>query len=131
MPWVDKVAGIVQAWYSGNEAGNAIADVLFGEINPSGKLPLTFPARIEDTPSYLSFGSENGNVVYREDIFVGYKWYQARNIRPLFAFGYVYKKTWIAWSRSAFMKGMDFHTQHSRFQTSALSGLFLRILPSP
>lgn len=88
MPWVDKVASIVQAWYSGNEAGNAIADVLFGETNPSGKLPLTFPARIEDTPSYLSFGSENGNVVYREDIFVGYKWYHARNIRPLFAFGY-------------------------------------------
>ena len=89
MPWVDKVASIVQAWYSGNEAGNAIADVLFGKVNPSGKLTLTLPIRIEDTPSYLSYGSENGSVVYREDLFVGYKWYQARRIRPLFAFGYV------------------------------------------
>ncbi|KAI5122379.1 hypothetical protein M0805_004136 [Coniferiporia weirii] len=88
MPWVNEVAGVVQAWYSGNEAGNAIADILFGKVNPSAKLPLTLPIRIEDTPSYLSFGSENGKVVYREDLFVGYKHYQARKIRPLFAFGH-------------------------------------------
>ncbi|KAH8117155.1 glycoside hydrolase superfamily [Phellopilus nigrolimitatus] len=88
MPWVDRVRGVIQAWYSGNEAGNAIADILFGKINPSGKLPLTLPIRIEDVPSYLSFGSENGKVVYREDLFVGYKHYQARKIKPLFAFGH-------------------------------------------
>ncbi|THH06674.1 hypothetical protein EW145_g3920 [Phellinidium pouzarii] len=88
MPWVNEVASVIQAWYSGNEAGNAIADVLYGKINPSAKLPLTFPIRIEDTPSYLSFGSENGKVVYREDLFVGYKHYQARKIKPLFAFGH-------------------------------------------
>lgn len=90
MPWVDEVGGIVQAWLSGNEAGNAIADILFGKVNPSGKLPLTFPRQIEDNPSYLSFGSENGQVHYREDMFVGYKYYQARLIKPLFPFGSVH-----------------------------------------
>ena len=87
MPWVAEVDGVVQAWLSGNEVGNAIADVLFGKVNPSGKLPMTFPTRIEDTPAFLSFGSENGQVVYREDLFVGYKHYQARKIRPMFCFG--------------------------------------------
>jgi len=88
MPWVADADGIMQAWLSGNEAGNAIADVLFGKVNPSGRLPLTLPAKIEDTPAFLSFGSEDGKVVYREDLFVGYKHYQARKIRPLFPFGH-------------------------------------------
>ena len=55
MPWVNEVDSILQAWLSGNEVGNAVADVLYGKANPSGKLPLTLPARIEDVPSYLSF----------------------------------------------------------------------------
>lgn len=87
MPWVNNVCGIVQAWLSGNEVGNSIADVIFGNVNPSGRLPLTLPVRIEDTPAYLNFGSENGKVHYREDLFVGYKHYQARKIKPLFPFG--------------------------------------------
>ncbi len=91
MPWVADADGIMQAWLSGNEAGNAIADVLFGKVNPSGRLPLTLPAKIEDTPAFLSFGSENGKVVYREDLFVGYKHYQARKIRPLFPFGFEFR----------------------------------------
>ncbi|OCB91388.1 hypothetical protein A7U60_g1342 [Sanghuangporus baumii] len=86
--WVNDIDGIVLAWYLGNEAGNAIADILWGKVNPCGKLPFTIPKRIEDVPSYLSFGSENGEVVYREDLFVGYKYYQARRISPLFAFGH-------------------------------------------
>jgi beta-glucosidase len=69
--------------------GNAIADVLFGKVNPSGKLPLTFPAREEDIPAYGSFGSENNNVRYSEGLFVGYRWYDKRNVKPLFPFGYV------------------------------------------
>ncbi|KAG5220747.1 glycoside hydrolase family protein [Salix suchowensis] len=69
MPWVDDVNGIIQAWYSGNEAGNALADVLFGKINPSGRLPLTLPVRIEDVPSHLCMRSENGKIHYREDLF--------------------------------------------------------------
>ena len=89
MPWVDAVGGIVQAWYSGNEVGNALADVLFGTINPSGKLPLTLPVRIQDIPAYPNFRSENAQIHYREDLFVGYKGYQVMDVKPLFPFGYV------------------------------------------
>ncbi|KAF9036785.1 glycoside hydrolase family 3 protein [Panaeolus papilionaceus] len=88
MPWVDKVGGLVQAWYLGNETGNAIADIIFGKVNPSGRLPLTFPVREQDIPAYLSDKCENGKIYYREDLFVGYKFYQARGINPLFPFGF-------------------------------------------
>ncbi|KAI0060831.1 glycoside hydrolase family 3 protein [Artomyces pyxidatus] len=88
MPWVKSVAGIVQAWYQGNEVGNAIADILFGTVNPSGRLPLTFPVQVEDIPAYPNLFSENGEIHYREDLFVGYKHYQLRNIHPLFPFGH-------------------------------------------
>ncbi|KAF8758610.1 Glycoside hydrolase family 3 [Rhizoctonia solani] len=88
MPWADDVTGILQGWYLGNEAGNAIADVLFGKVNPSGRLPISLPKREEDIPAHLSFGSEMGKVHYREDVFVGYKYYQARKVAPLFPFGY-------------------------------------------
>ncbi|KDQ12273.1 glycoside hydrolase family 3 protein [Botryobasidium botryosum FD-172 SS1] len=88
MPWIDSVAGLVHAWYSGNEVGNAIADVLFGKVNPGGKLPLTFPQREQDIPAYLNMTSENGKIHYREDIYVGYKHYQARGVKPLFPFGF-------------------------------------------
>lgn len=90
MPWVTDVNAIIQAWYSGNEAGNALADVIFGKVNPSGRLVLTLPVREEDIPAHLSSRSENGKIFYREDLFVGYKWYQARGIKPLFPFGCVF-----------------------------------------
>lgn len=70
MPWADDVAAIVHSWYLGNSAGDAIADVLFGKINPSAKLSMSFPKRLEDTPSYGHFGSDNGAVWYAEDLFV-------------------------------------------------------------
>lgn len=88
MPWVGDVNAIVQAWYSGNEVGNALSDVLFGKTNPAGRLPLTLPVRAQDIPAYLTSRSENGQIHYREDLFVGYKWYQAMNIAPLFPFGF-------------------------------------------
>ncbi|KAF8589753.1 glycoside hydrolase family 3 protein [Ramaria rubella] len=88
MPWHTSVSSVVQAWLSGNEAGNSLADVLFGHINPAGKLPITLPAQEEDVPAYLNYGSENGQVHYKEDLFVGYKWYQARKIQPLYPFGF-------------------------------------------
>ncbi|KAI9513213.1 beta-glucosidase [Russula earlei] len=88
MPWVDSVPAIVHAWYLGNETGNAIADVLFGKVNPSGKLPLTFPRRLEDVPSLEYFKVDDGKVRYAEDVFVGYKHYQNKGIFPLFPFGY-------------------------------------------
>ncbi|KAF8530574.1 glycosyl hydrolase family 3 C-terminal domain-containing protein [Hysterangium stoloniferum] len=88
MPWIDSVPALVHAWYLGNATGAAIADVIFGKVNPSGKLSLTFPRRLEDTPSYGHFGSENGKVRYGEDLFVGYKHYLHRKIATLFPFGF-------------------------------------------
>ena len=89
MPWVDEVPAIVQAWYLGSEAGNALAAVLTGDVNPSGKLPVTFPAKLADvgahaTNSYITKGIEE----YKEGIFVGYRWAEKNNIKPLFAFGH-------------------------------------------
>jgi len=88
MPWLDKVAAVVQAWYPGQECGNALADVLFGNTNPAGKLPQTFPQRLEDTPTYLDFPGENGKIYYSEGLFVGYRYYDKREIAPLFPFGF-------------------------------------------
>ena len=88
MPWLDQVSGVVQAWFPGQECGNAIADVLFGEVNPSGKLPQTFPLRLEDNPAYVNYPGENGRVRYGEGLFVGYRYYDKKKIAPLFPFGY-------------------------------------------
>src|SRR2546430_9924927 len=88
MPWLDQVAAVVQAWYPGQECGNAIADVLFGDTTPSGKLPQTFPVRLEDNPAYLNFPGENGKVYYGEGLFVGYRYYDKKHIAPLFPFGF-------------------------------------------
>ncbi|KAG8904325.1 hypothetical protein FRB99_001910 [Tulasnella sp. 403] len=89
MPYLSSAASILQAWYSGNEVGNALADILFGTTNPSGKLPLTLPHKIEDIgPAAYSSRSENGKIYYREDVFVGYKNYQKSGVRPMFPFGF-------------------------------------------
>lgn len=88
MPWINDVQALVQAWYGGNELGNVIADVLFGDVNPSGKLSLSFPERLQDNPSYLNYGSTNGRVLYGEDVFVGYKYFEKIDRKPLFPFGY-------------------------------------------
>ncbi|MEO7912065.1 MAG: glycoside hydrolase family 3 C-terminal domain-containing protein [Roseiflexaceae bacterium] len=88
MPWLDKVAGVLQAWYPGQECGNAIADVVFGTVNPSGKLPQTFPARLEDNPTFINYPGENGRVRYGEGIFVGYRYYEKKRVAPLFPFGF-------------------------------------------
>ncbi|KAF9235615.1 glycoside hydrolase family 3 protein [Melanogaster broomeanus] len=88
LPWADSVPAIVHSWYLGNATGDAIADVLLGKKNPSGKLSLTFPKRLEDVPSHGHFHSENGVLRYGEDLFVGYKHYQHRGIAPQFAFGH-------------------------------------------
>lgn len=87
LPWADTVKTHVHAWFGGNETGNGIADVLFGAVNPSGKLPLSFPRRIEDTPTFLNFGSERGRVTYGEGIYVGYKYYEKVLRDVLYPFG--------------------------------------------
>ena len=88
MPWLSQVAAVVQVWFPGQEFGNALADVLFGDSNPSGKLPQTFPKRLEDNPAYINYPGENGQVVYGEGIFVGYRYYDKKKIAPLFPFGH-------------------------------------------
>jgi beta-glucosidase len=88
MNWLDKVAAVVWPWYPGQECGNAIADVLFGDVNPSGKLPTTFPKRLQDNPAYINYPGENGQVYYGEGLFVGYRYYDKKDIAPLFPFGY-------------------------------------------
>ena len=96
MPWVDKVPAVMQAWFLGSEAGNSIADVLFGKVNPSGRLPMTFPVALADNSAHAA-GAYPGqkradsNIVdleYKEGILVGYRWHDTRKIKPLFAFGH-------------------------------------------
>lgn len=96
MPWIKKVPAVVQAWFLGSESGNSIADVIFGEVNPSGKLPFTFPARLEDVAAHAT-GEYPGvkradkdiwDERYNEGIFVGYRWHDTKKIAPLFAFGH-------------------------------------------
>ena len=88
MPWVNDAKGLLQAWFGGNECGNGIADVLYGDVNPSAKLPLSFPVRLEDNPSFLNFRSERGRVLYGEDIYVGYRYYERAKVTPQFSFGH-------------------------------------------
>ncbi len=92
MPWLDKVAAVVQLWYPGQECGNAAADVLLGTVNPSGKLPQTFPAQLSDTPvmdgQTSTYPGEDGQVVYRESIFIGYRHFEHAGVKPLFPFGF-------------------------------------------
>ena len=95
MPFVDDVAAIVQAWYLGSEAGNALADVMTGKVNPSGKLPFTFPyvmadgpVRTEDQYPGLPQDERFYQVYYSEGIYVGYRWYEAKEVKPMFAFGH-------------------------------------------
>jgi beta-glucosidase len=90
--WLGKVPAVLLAWYSGMEGGNAIANVLFGDVNPSGKLPATFPKRLADSPAH-SFGASgfpgvDGTVKYSEGILVGYRWFDTKKIEPLFPFGF-------------------------------------------
>jgi beta-glucosidase len=90
MPWIDKVAGIIEAWYPGQEDGDAIAAVLFGDVNPSGHLPMTFPMSETQVPANTpqQYPGINNVAVYSEGLDVGYRWYDANNVTPLFPFGY-------------------------------------------
>ncbi len=92
MPWLNKVNGLIQSWYNGSEAGNALADVLSGKVNPSGKLPFSYPVKLEDNAAHhfgeLSYPGDSVNQYYKEDIYVGYRWFDTKKIKPQFAFGY-------------------------------------------
>ncbi|MBN2486434.1 MAG: glycoside hydrolase family 3 C-terminal domain-containing protein [Bacteroidales bacterium] len=90
MPWVNEVPAIVQAWFLGTETGNALASVLVGDVNPSGKLPFTFPVKLNDNAAHAmgEFPGSEKQVTYNEGIFVGYRWHDKQNIKPLFCFGH-------------------------------------------
>jgi beta-glucosidase len=90
MPWLGAVRGVFEAWYPGQEDGNAIAALLFGDADPSGKLPVTFPVSLADVPARTpqQWPGVDGKVDYSEGLLVGYRWYDARHIQPLFPFGY-------------------------------------------
>ena len=88
MPWIHKVKAVVEAYLGGQAVGSAVANVLYGKINPSGRLPETFPLRLQDTPCYLTYGGERDRVEYREGVFVGYRYYTSKEMPVLFPFGY-------------------------------------------
>jgi beta-glucosidase len=88
MPWLGRVGAVVEGWLGGQEGGPAVADVLAGRVNPSGKLAETFPVRLEDTPAFTDFPGLNGSARYGEGVFIGYRWYDRRQVAPLFPFGY-------------------------------------------
>ncbi|MFX0188618.1 MAG: beta-glucosidase [Candidatus Hodarchaeota archaeon] len=85
MDWIDKVPAVIEAWYPGMEGGHAIASILFGEVNPSGRLPITFPKKLKDSSGQII---EDLDVKYEEGIFVGYRYFDTKNIEPFFPFGH-------------------------------------------
>ena len=109
MPWVKEVPAIVQAWYLGSEAGSAIASVLTGDVNPSGKLPFTFPASLQDVGAHKlgeypgtprNYGSPIVDQKYNEGIFVGYRWADKEKTKPLFSFGHGLSYTTFAYGKA-------------------------------
>ena len=92
MPWLGNVPSLVQSWYLGSIGGKALADVITGDVTPSGKLPFSYPARLEDCPAHyygeISYPGDSIRQEYKEDILVGYRWYDTKKIKPLFPFGY-------------------------------------------
>ncbi len=91
MPWISNVKAVMQTWYLGSVAGDAIADVISGDVNPSGKLPFSFPKKLSDNAAHsfgeMSYPGDGKNQYYKEDILVGYRWFDTKKIKPLFAFG--------------------------------------------
>ncbi|MGZ4681139.1 MAG: glycoside hydrolase family 3 C-terminal domain-containing protein, partial [Acidimicrobiales bacterium] len=88
MPWEPDAAAVLQMWFGGQEMAGALADVLVGSADPGGRLSMTFPRRIEDTPAFGNFPGEDGEVRYGEGLLVGYRWYDTRLVPTLFPFGH-------------------------------------------
>jgi beta-glucosidase len=103
MPWADQVPAIVEAWYPGEEDGNAVAAVLFGDVDPGGRLPVTFPRADTDVPAHTAaqYPGVDGTAIYSEGLQIGYRWYDAQRIAPLYPFGYGLSYTTFRYSRLA------------------------------
>ena len=108
MPWEKKAKAIIQTWFAGQEFGNALVDILSGEVNPSGKLPTTFPVKIEDTPAYKNYPGKNLQMNYDEKLLVGHRWYEANSIKPLFCFGHGLSFTSFNYQNLEVTTGSDF-----------------------
>ena len=96
--WIDGTAAVLEAWMMGQAGGGAIADILFGKVNPSGKLAETFPNNLSDTPAFLNYPGDNGKVSYGEGIYIGYRYYEKKNVPVLFPFGFGCSYTSFAYS---------------------------------
>lgn len=92
MPWIKKVKGLIQSWYLGSEAGNSLTEIISGQINPSGKLPFSYPKKLKDSPAHFYdkevYPGQGNQETYKEDLLVGYRWFDTKKIEPLFPFGY-------------------------------------------
>lgn len=88
MPWIDKVKAVLEVYLGGQAVGSATSNIIFGKVNPSGRLAESFPLRLEDTPSYLTFGGEKDSSIYTEGVFVGYRYYSSKKQEVLFPFGF-------------------------------------------
>jgi len=120
MPWIKDVPAIVQSWYLGSESGNAIAAVLSGDVNPSGKLPFSFPVKLEDNAAMsfgeISYPGDGTKQEYKEDILVGYRWFDTKKIAPLFAFGHG-----LSYTTFSFGKAKTDKTSYSKSDSVKLS----------
>jgi beta-glucosidase len=107
--WLSKVPALLYAWYPGLEGGNALANVLMGDVNVSGKLPCTFPKQLSDSPAHHlnAYPGENGTVTYTEGLLVGYRWFDMKDIEPLFPFGHGLSYTSFEYSNLKLMPGRD------------------------
>ena len=108
-PWLAQVPAVVQAWYPGMEGGAALAGILFGDVNPSGKLPCTFPRRLADSPAHAlnAYPGVDGVEPYTEGLLVGYRWFDTKQIAPLFPFGHGLSYTRFAYSGLRLLPGVD------------------------
>ena len=139
MPWVQNVAAILEAWYPGEEDGNAVAAVLFGDVNPSGKLPMTFPAALADLPANTpaQYPGVNGIANYSEGVFVGYRHFDAGNIAPLFPFGFGLSYTTFQYSNLAIVTtgqgtNVDFDvTNIGSVAGAEIAQVYVAIPPNP
>ena len=127
MPWLDKVAAVLEMYLPGDGVGAATMDLLYGKANPSGKLPETFPQKLAHTPSWFNFPGENGITEYREGVFVGYRYYDAKEMDVLFPFGYGLSYTSFAYSnmtvdRSRMGEGETLRVQLTVINTGKLPG---------
>jgi len=106
-PWLDRVPAVLQAWYPGMEGGNALAAVLLGEVNPSGKLPATFPKKLSDSPAHAlqAYPGASGSVTYAEGLLVGYRWFDAKHLEPQFPFGFGLSYTTFEYSNLKLLPG--------------------------